>query len=353
MAKIKKLTVKILLDIVMCLALVLLYKAKVLTLTYHEVMGCAILLVFLVHVLLNRKWVASVGKKLFSPSTPARTKFSYWMTVALVVCFLAIIITGVFFSKIVFKGLFGPDYEPAKIWRTLHLWFSAVSLVLVGVHVGLYWDMVRGFFKKYVTLPATTAKVVSYVALAAVVVWGGISIPQTGMTKWLTGQSTHNHGSATQAEDGSSGHAAAEGEATGEYSGHGDAEGEGGSERTGDDGAATQERSGYEAAGGETAGKQVAEGEYSGHGSGEQAAEGEYSGHGESAEGGSEARGEQASDSAKSSSHGVNVTLSGTLLVISQYSCIIGLFATITYWIDRLLKRNKRTKKAETAQGKE
>lgn len=438
MAKIKKLTVKILLDIVMCLALVLLYKAKVLTLTYHEVVGIAILFVFLIHILLNRKWVVNVGKKLFSPSTPARTKFSYWMTILLVICFVAIVITGIFFSKILFKGLFGPDYEAPRIWRTLHLWFSAVSLILVGIHVGLYWDMVKGFFRKYITLPAVTTKVVCYVALAAIVVWGAISIPQTGMTNWLTGQSNRSHGgdrgAATQVEGAAEGaEAAGDGEATGERSGHGssdastedasddaatsersghgsgedaddasDGDGEvsGTSERSGrgssdadasgDESATTSERSGHGssdastedpsdgAATGERSGRgssdaaddasdgdeASATSERSGHGSNdadasgdEAAATSERSGHG-SGEGDeaaqASAEGEQAASSGRSGNHGTNVTLSGTLLVISQFTCIIGLFAAITYWIDRLLKKNRRRKKAEaTSESKE
>ncbi len=359
MAKIKKLTVKILLDIVMCLALVLLYKAKVLTLTYHEVVGLGILVVFLIHILLNRKWVVGVGKKLFSPSTPARTKFSYWMTILLVICFIAIVVTGIFFSKILFKGLFGPDYEAPRIWRTLHLWFSAVSLILVGIHVGLYWDTIKGFFRKYITLPQTTTKVVCYVLLAVIVVWGAISIPQTGMTNWLTGQSNRSHGgdrsAATQVE-GAAAAEGAEGAESGERSGHGDAalpEAETGSEN---DGAGND---GADPAVGGASGAEVADGsvgERSGHGDrsaatddaeATEAAEGDApAAPAEAAEGQSE--GAQTTN-ARSGKHGANVTLSNTLLVISQFTCIIGLFAAITYWIDRLLKRNKRNKKAAGA----
>ena len=77
MAKTVKLSAKIALDAAMFLILVFLYKAKVLTLTYHEVAGIGILLVFLIHCLFNWRWVVGNAKKLFSKDTPARTKFSY------------------------------------------------------------------------------------------------------------------------------------------------------------------------------------------------------------------------------------------------------------------------------------
>ena len=349
MAKIKKLTVKILLDIVMCLALVLLYKAKVLTLTYHEVVGIAILAVFLIHVLLNRTWVINVGKKLFSPQTPTRTKFSYWMTILLVISFLIIVISGVFFSKVLFKNLFGPDYEPSRIWRTLHLFFSAVSLILVGIHVGLYWDMVKAFFRKYITLPPVTTKVVCYVFLAIIVVWGAISIPQTGMTNWLTGQSNHSHGNkgaATQpAADGATGDQATLPEGAADDANASDERSERENRDAADGDSATNgERSGHGNRGDASgdANEGPAE-ERDGAPANADAAASERSGHGEQA---AEGQATEAAASGRSGNHGANVTLSNTLLVISQFTCIIGLFAAITYWIDRLIKRSKKAKKA-------
>ena len=62
MAKGVKLGTKIALDVVMFLIPVFLYKAKVLTLTYHEVAGIGILLVFLIHCLFNRRWIVNNAK---------------------------------------------------------------------------------------------------------------------------------------------------------------------------------------------------------------------------------------------------------------------------------------------------
>lgn len=185
MAKGVKLSAKIALDVVMFIILVLLYKAKVLTLTYHEVAGIAILGVFLIHCLFNWRWIATNAKKLFSRETPARTKFSYWISIALVVSFLIIVISGVFISKVLFRDQIGALNMDTSIFRTLHLFFSALSLILVGIHLGLYWPMVKGFFRKKWNVPAAIAKPVCYVLLAAIVIFGAYSVPTSGFSEWL------------------------------------------------------------------------------------------------------------------------------------------------------------------------
>lgn len=180
-----KLGVKIALDIVMMLALVLLYKAKVLTLTYHEVMGLAILGLFLIHCLVNRSWIVSVGKRLFSPQTPTRTKVSYWLAIALAVVFILIVLSGVFISKILFKGISGGGHSGSAVWRNMHLFCSALSIILVGMHVGLYWDKIAGFFRKHFGKLQGAGLVAGRVVLAIVLAFGVYSVPTTSFAQWL------------------------------------------------------------------------------------------------------------------------------------------------------------------------
>ena len=237
MAKGVKLSAKIALDVVMFLILVLLYKAKVLTLTYHEVAGIGILLVFLIHCLFNWRWIAHNAKKLFSSETPARTKFSYWISIALVVSFLIIVISGVFISKVLFKEQIEALNMDTSIFRTLHLFFSALSLILVGIHLGLYWPMVKGFFRKTWKVPAAIAKPVSYVLLAAIVIFGAYSVPTSGFSEWLLCPviPIQHHGHGDKGEKGAEEGAAEQGAEAHEGSGEREnAEGQEGERTTGE-----------------------------------------------------------------------------------------------------------------------
>lgn len=310
MAKGVKLSAKIALDVVMFLILVLLYKAKVLTLTYHEVAGIGILLVFLIHCLFNWRWIAHNAKKLFSSETPARTKFSYWISIALVVSFLIIVISGVFISKVLFKEQIEALNMDTSIFRTLHLFFSALSLILVGIHLGLYWPMVKGFFRKTWKVPAAVAKPVSYVLLAAIIIFGAYSVPTSGFSEWLLCPvipiQHHGHGDkgaeegaaeqSDEAREGSGERENAEGQederATGERSERDSAEAAAGEER-GDSGEAAEGtgdgRAEEQAAGSERSERGEREGAESAERSDREAADGERSGRDKADAAGSEA----------------------------------------------------------------
>ena len=307
-----RLGVKIALDIVMMLALVLLYKAKVLTLTYHEVMGLAILGLFLIHCLVNRSWIVSVGKRLFSPQTPTRTKVSYWLAIALAVVFILIVLSGVFISKILFKGISGGGHSGSAVWRNMHLFCSALSIILVGMHVGLYWDKIAGFFRKHFGKLRGAGLVAGRVVLAIVLAFGVYSVPTTSFAQWLACPVIPI-----------------------QHPGHGDK----GSQQSG-------EQSGE--AGGEQAGEQTGHG---GHGGETDGADGSARSDRHAAASSSTADGSQAADAAAASEngghgghggHGTNVTLGGVLLTIAQFTSLIALFAAITRWIDLAIKRRGR-----------
>ncbi len=230
MAKKVKLSAKIALDIIMFVALIFLYKAKVLTLTYHEVMGLGIALFFLVHCLFNRTWIVDTGKKLFSKSTPARTKFGYWITILLVIDFLLIIVSGIFISKIIFRDAISSlNLGDTSIFRNIHLFCSVLSLILIGIHVGIYWPMVKGFFAKRINLPKRVGTTLAYVLLAVIVATGVYSPPTSSFTNWLTSpfvQQTghdHGHGDQTASGDATVSASASASASSSAKSGHGDA----------------------------------------------------------------------------------------------------------------------------------
>lgn len=324
MAKGVKLSAKIALDVVMFLILVLLYKAKVLTLTYHEVAGIGILLVFLIHCLFNWRWIAHNAKKLFSSETPARTKFSYWISIALVVSFLIIVISGVFISKVLFKEQIEALNMDTSIFRTLHLFFSALSLILVGIHLGLYWPMVKGFFRKTWKVPEAVAKPVSYVLLAAIVIFGAYSVPTSGFSEWLLCPviPIQHHGHDDKGEKGAEEGAAEQSNEAREGSGEREnAEGQG-------DERATEERSERgEREGAESADRGEASAEDGHDNEREDAAEDDNGEGGEKKE--------------RSGNHGNNVELPNVLMTIAQFTSVMGLFAAITYYINEALRRRK------------
>ena len=58
----KKNLQRLVLDVFMLLAIALFFKKNVLTLSYHEIAGLAIILLFVRHWIINRKWIVTGTK---------------------------------------------------------------------------------------------------------------------------------------------------------------------------------------------------------------------------------------------------------------------------------------------------
>ena len=321
MAKGVKLSVKIALDVVMLLILVLLYKAKVLTLVYHEVAGIGILLVFLIHCLFNRSWIAANATKLFRSDASARTKFSYWISIALVVSFLVIVISGIFISKVLFRDQIEALNMDTSVFRTLHLFFSALSLILVGIHLGLYWPMVKGFFHKKWNISIAAAKPVSYTLLIIIVIFGAYSVPTSGFSEWLLCPLVpiEHHAHGDESKKGTDRDTIERTRVDSDDF----ADLEETDDKQAEEHAQRGIHDGNENVGDEQAGSNARQNDKSQ--SNERTVEGE---------------GDE-----RSRNHGNNIELSNVFLTIGQFTSIIGLFAAITYYINEALRRHKTSQK--------
>lgn len=157
---------KIVLDIAMAVLFVLLFnKMAVAGLAFHEIAGLVIGVAFIIHLILNWKWVVQVTKNLFNRKLNIKTRIGYIVNILLLICMVIILITGVFISKVVFAGIISGGLPSFK---TLHISVSYIALCLVGIHVGLHWGWVINMFKR-ITHLNSKGKVLTYVARLVVI----------------------------------------------------------------------------------------------------------------------------------------------------------------------------------------
>jgi hypothetical protein len=172
----KKTIVKIVLDILMLVVIALMYRKQALGLQFHEIGGLALIGVFFVHKGLNFMWIRRVTVKL--KTADARTRAMWIVDAMMLISFLLVGISGILISKVAFPGLAvsgGP-------WKAIHYGCAALSLLLVGVHLGLHFNYLKGIFSRWVRLPRAIA-----VALAAIIfAYGVYGIATTSFTRWLS-----------------------------------------------------------------------------------------------------------------------------------------------------------------------
>ncbi|MCE5344304.1 MAG: DUF4405 domain-containing protein, partial [Eubacteriales bacterium] len=174
---------KLLLDIIMAILLALMYSKRVLGgLPFHEIGGLALCGLFIIHKLLNFKWIEAVTIGLFSRRTPLRQKLFWVLDLLLLASFTFILVSGILISKVVFPNIGADAKANVKIW---HYGISAFALVLTGIHTGLHMGWIRqrmGFLRKF---PAALRQTLAVVLSVAVLAFGAYSVTSTAFLNWI------------------------------------------------------------------------------------------------------------------------------------------------------------------------
>jgi len=176
----KKNIIKMTLDIVMIIVLALLYNSHVAAMSFHEIAGLAICGLFIIHCLLNIKWITGISKRFFSKSLALKVRIGYIVNLLLSVIFIFAVISGIQTSQVLF-----PADSHGSVWRGIHHFCGAISIILVGIHLGLHWGFISGMFKKVIKLKDTVRKVIAMVLLVVVLSFGVYSISTSSFTNWL------------------------------------------------------------------------------------------------------------------------------------------------------------------------
>ena len=131
----KRSTVKILIDIGMTICLLLLMPYSLLSETAHEWIGMAMLMLFIAHHMLNRKWLLSIGKGKYNA-------FRVIQTVLVIIMFILMMgsmISGILLSNYIFKWIkISGTYMTA---RQIHMFCAYWGLVVMSLHLGLHWNI--------------------------------------------------------------------------------------------------------------------------------------------------------------------------------------------------------------------
>ena len=179
----KRNNVKLVLDIVMTIGFVLMFKKNVLGLSFHEIGGIVVCLLFIVHKLLNKYWIITVSKNLFKKETPIKTKIQYIVDILLLIDMIVILFTGIGISKKTFKAI---AFLPGSA-IPIHFLTGGIGLILVGIHVGLHWKWIKGTAgAKLKGTKNVLLKICGIIVLVAFVCGGAYSFAKSDFKMWMT-----------------------------------------------------------------------------------------------------------------------------------------------------------------------
>lgn len=176
----KKNVVKMILDIIMMVILAMLYNSHVAAMSFHEIAGLGVFGLFIIHCFLNLKWIVGISKRFLGKSLAPKVRIGYIINLLLAVTFIFVIISGICTSQVLF-----PSNSHGSVWRGIHHFCGAISIILVGIHLGLHWRFVSGMFKKIVPINDSFRKIVAKILLVVVLSFGVYSIATSSFTNWL------------------------------------------------------------------------------------------------------------------------------------------------------------------------
>ena len=101
----------------------------------HEIFGVALVALTILHVAINRRQFMSLTKKL----TP-RKFFCLSTDIALTICALIILATGVCMSNFLFVDAVSFEIRRNMTIHQLHVALPYVAMILIGLHVGFHWS---------------------------------------------------------------------------------------------------------------------------------------------------------------------------------------------------------------------
>lgn len=130
------------LDAVLLVVLLLLMSFSFLPKALHEALGIAMGSFMLLHLTWNRGWLASLprGRWSLGRAIPAV------VNLALGVCFLLALVSGLAIANQLFHGVFGMAWQRSIVAHQVHVTSSYGLLILTGLHLGLH---IAGLWRRF------------------------------------------------------------------------------------------------------------------------------------------------------------------------------------------------------------
>ncbi len=144
-------TIKLLLDGALTLAVLACLSPAMTGQTLHEWLGLAVAVPIVAHLLLNWKWVAATTRRFFGP-LPAQVRINYVLNAALFITMTATIFSGMMMSEVALRSI-GLSLGRMPSMNLVHNLSTAALVWVVGLHLAMHWNWVVAAVRQHVIAP--------------------------------------------------------------------------------------------------------------------------------------------------------------------------------------------------------
>ena len=127
---------KIVIDILLTAALLLLMPYELVGEAAHEWIGAGMFVILIIHHILNRRWTSHTGKGKYTPIRIIQTV----LVCLLVICILGSMVSGILLSRHIFSfvNITGVSATAGIVHMTCAYW----GFVLMSLHLGIHWRVI-------------------------------------------------------------------------------------------------------------------------------------------------------------------------------------------------------------------
>ncbi len=132
----KKMLIKITVDICMTICLLLLMPYSMISETAHEWIGMIMFFLFVVHHILNRRWLTAITKGKYRLFRIIQTVIAFVMFVLMI----GSMVSGILLSNYIFKDIYIVGTSMRA--RQVHMFCAYWGFTVMSVHLGIHWNTV-------------------------------------------------------------------------------------------------------------------------------------------------------------------------------------------------------------------
>lgn len=174
-----KMIIKIITDIAMTAALLLLMTYGLIGEAAHEWIGVSMFVLFILHHILNSHW----NRNLFKGKYTSIRILQTILVILVLLSMLGSMFSGIILSRYVFQSI------TIRGWRTfarnLHMISAYWGFVLMSLHLGLHWNMMMGMVRKFVNRKSVARTRVLRVVALLIAGYGIYAFIRRGIGRYM------------------------------------------------------------------------------------------------------------------------------------------------------------------------
>jgi len=166
------------LDTALLIIFILLLSPRMTGLPLHEVLAVIFFIPIVIHLLIAWPWIQNSTRKFFKTAN-TRTRFNFFLNTILFILVITELVSGFFISQVILPDL-GIKTINDRSWRSVHNLTLNFTMFFAGLHIAINWGWIVSVFKKRLSIPKQSNKVLS-LKIMSIFVRIGILILATGL----------------------------------------------------------------------------------------------------------------------------------------------------------------------------